>query len=279
MSGLGARVALVVVSFVAAGAGWFGARQFGGDATPGTALAAVDLYHCPADGSRSVGQVHAGDEVWLIGVTDDRWAVIRNPDNPDRPAWLPLALVATAASAGDLPQLTCGQAVATATTTLTVTTTTTPTSASASTSSPVVLATSTSTSSTSTSTTSTTIATDTVPPTVTVTTDRAYLYVRSESAPCSSEDSLEVAIVVADPTVPLSIRSIVATWNAPGGPQTANLVPVGGNRFSLEVAANGPAAGETPLTLTATGSDGAGNVGTGQTVVSLRNPGSFGCAG
>lgn len=278
MSGMGARVALVVVSFVAAGAGWFGASQFGGDATPGTALAAVDLYECPADGSRSVGQVHAGDQVWLIGVSDDRWAVIRNPGDPDRPAWLPLALVDTDASAGDLPQLTCGQVVATATTAATAATTTT-TPASASTSSPVVLATSTSTSSTSTSTTSTTIASDTVPPTVTVTTDRAYLYVRSEIAPCSSEDSLEVSIVVADPTVPLSIRSIVATWDAPGGPQTANLVPVGGNRFSLEVAANGPATGETPLTLTATGSDGAGNVGTGQAVVSLRDPGSFGCAG
>ena len=277
MSGMGARVALVAVSFVAAGAGWFGASQFGADATPGTALAAVDLYECPADGSRSVGQVHAGDEVWLIGVSDDRWAVIRNPDDPDRPAWLPLALVATAASAGDLPQLTCGQVVATATTTPTVITTTTPTSPSASTSSPVVLATSTSTSSTSS--TSTTIATDKVPPTVTVSTDRAYLYVRSQIAPCNSEDSLVVSIVVADPTVPLSIRSIVATWNAPDGPQTANLVPVGGNRFSLEVAANGPAAGETPLTLTATGSDGAGNVGTGQTVVSLRDPGSFGCVG
>ncbi len=275
MSGKGARVALVVVSLVAAGAGWFGASQFGGDATPGTALAAVDLYECPADGSRSVGQVHAGDEVWLIGVSDDRWAVIRNPGDPDRPAWLPLALVDTDASAGDLPQLTCGQAVTTATTTAAATAaTTTP----ASTSSPVVLASSTSSSS-STSTSSTTIAADTVPPTVTVTTDRAYLYVRSEIAPCSSEDSLEVSIVVADPTVPLSIRSIVATWDAPGGPQTANLVPVGGNRFSLEVAANGPATGETPLTLTATGSDGAGNVGTGQTIVLLRDPGSFECPG
>jgi hypothetical protein len=277
MSGLGARVALIIASVAAAGAGWFGAQQFGSDATTGTAVAAVDLYECPAAGSLSIGQVHAGDKVWLIGVTDDRWAVIRNPDSPDRPAWLPLAMVASDATAGDLPELTCGQAVDVATTASTATTATS-TSAS-STPSSVVLATSTSTSSTSTSTTTTTIAADVTPPTVTLTTDRAYVYVRSGSAPCSNEDSLEVTIVVADPTVPLSIRSIVATWNAPAGPQTANLVPVGGTRFSLEVAANGPPSGETPLTLTATGSDGVGNVGTGQIVVSLRDPGSFGCAG
>ena len=60
---------------------------------------------------------------------------------------------------------------------------------------------------------------------------------------------------------------------------TANLVPVAGNRFSLQVLANGPNGGETPLTLTASGADGAGNVGTGQVVVSLRDPRSFGCAG
>jgi len=54
---------------------------------------------------------------------------------------------------------------------------------------------------------------------------------------------------------------------------------VAGNRFSLQVLANGPNGGETPLTLTATGADGAGNVGTGQVVVSLRDPRSFGCAG
>ena len=114
---------------------------------------------------------------------------------------------------------------------------------------------------------------------MTVTTDRAFLYVVSGVAPCVAEESLEVTIVVADPTVPITIRSIVATWSAAGGVQTANLVPVAGNRFSLQVLANGPNGGETPLTLTATGADGAGNVGTGQVVVSLRDPRSFGCAG
>ena len=282
MSGLGARVALVAASLAAGGAGWFAAQRLATDDATGTALAAVDLFECPTSGKpadevRSIGQVHAGDTVWLMGVTDDRWAVVHHPDDPDRPAWMPLALVATDATAGDLPELTCTQAVTTATTTPTGDTGL-PTTTSATTQSSVVLATSTTDSSTSTS-TSTTLLTDITPPVVTVTADREFLYVLTDSEPCAAETTLIVTIVVADETVPLTVRSIVASWNTPAGPQTANLVPVGGTRFSLQVAANGPVGGETPLTLTATGSDGVGNIGTGQLVVSLRDPNSFGCAG
>ena len=277
-SGLGQRLALVVGSLAAAGLGWFLARQFGSDEQSGTALAAVALYRCPTAGGSPVGQVHAGDKVWLIGTTDHRWAVIRDPERPDQPAWMPLAQVATNASARDLPELTCAAAIATggATTsdldggpTPTVDITTT-----------VVSAATTSDSSTSTS-TSTTIAADLIAPTVTITAERTYLYVLTGVAPCSAESELEVTIVVADATVPLTIRSIVANWTTGAGPQTANLSPVGGNRFRLQVPANGPTGGsnETPLTLTGTGADGVGNVGSGQLVVSLRNPGGFGCAG
>jgi hypothetical protein len=286
MSGVGARIALVVASFAAGGAGFVAAQQFGDD-TPatGTAVATADFYGCDVTdgatlpGAVSLGQVHAGDEVWLLGVTDDRWAVIRRPDHPVQPVWLPLAMVTTAADAGDLPHLTCAAAVDIATTTVAPATTTAPTTGGPSTASTVGLDTTTSSSTSTTSSTTTTVLADVIPPTVTVTTDRAHLYVVNGRPPCSDEDSLEVTIVVADPTVPLTIRSIVATWSAPSGPQTANLVPVGGTRFRLEITANGPAGGETPLTLTATGSDGAGNVGTGQAVVSLRDPASFGCAG
>ena len=82
MSGLGARLALVVGSLAAGGAGWVGARQLAGDPPSGTALVAVDLFDCPgsSDQQVSIGQVRAGERVWLIGVTDDRWAVIRHPD-------------------------------------------------------------------------------------------------------------------------------------------------------------------------------------------------------
>ena len=276
MSGLGARVALIVGSLAAAGAGWFGARQFGDDDTTTTALAAADLFDCP-DGTVepvSVGQVFVGERVWLIGVTDDRWAVIRHPDDPERPAWLPLAAVDTNATKGELPTLTC--AAAADLTTDATGTTAPPTSVG--TASTVVLATSTTVVDT-TSTTSTTIPFDTFPPTVTVTADRAFLYVQSAIPPCDLESSLIVTIVVADPSTPLTIRSIIATWTTPAGVQTSGLSPIGGNRFQLVVPANGPPTGETPLTLIAKGSDGVGNVGEGQLVVSLRDPASFGCTG
>ncbi len=279
MSGLGARLALVVGSLAAGGVGWFGAQQFGDEAATATMLAATDFFECPvtADPTAvvSVGQVHAGDSVWLIGTTDDRWAVIRNPDHSDQPVWLPLALIQTDRSPASLPQLTCTQAAVTATT-LAAGDSGPSTTLGQVVSSTVVLEGTTTESSTSTS-TSTTVPSDREPPLVTVTTDRPYLYVLTNRAPCSLETTLEAAIVVADPTLPLTIRSIVATWDSSAGPQTASLVPVAGNRFSLQVAANGPAGGETPLTLTATASDGAGNVGVGQVIVSLRDPRSFGC--
>ena len=280
VSGLGARLALVVGSLAAGGVGWFGAQQLTSEETTATALAATDFFDCAVTAEPSavvsVGQVHAGDRVWLIGTTDDRWAVIRNPDHPDRPAWLPLALIATDASPGSLPQLSCAAAISTATTI--VTGDTGPqTTLGQGVPSTVVLESTTTTESTTTSSTTTTTPTDVTPPLITVSTNRPYLYVLTERAPCSAETTMEVTIAIADPTLPLTIRSIIASWDAPAGPQTANLVPVAGNRFSLQVPANGPAGGETPLTLTATATDGVGNVGIGETVVSLRDPSSFGC--
>lgn len=286
MSGVGARIALVVASLVAGGAGFVAAQQLGDDGpAEGTAVATADFFGCDVTveatvtSAVSLGQVHAGDQVWLLGVTGDRWAVIRRPGQPLQPVWLPLAMVATDADAGDLPHLSCAAAVdvATATTAPAVTTPTTATAPGSVTT--IGLDTTTSSSTSTTSSTTTTLLADIIPPTVTVTTDRAHLYVMTDREPCASETALEVTIVVADPSVPLTIRSIVATWSAPSGPQTANLVPVGGTRFRLEVPANGPPGGETPLTLTATGADGAGNVGTGTAIVSLRDPASFGCSG
>lgn len=273
---MGARLALVAGSLAAAVAGWVVAREFGNEETASTARSAVALYDCPAEGGRPIGQVQAGDQLWVIGVTDDRWAVVRHPTDSDRPAWVALAQLDTDADSGDVPTLSCAAAMETVgsapsdsaqvATTISGTTTT------------AVLATTTSAVST-TSSTSTTVVTDLIPPVVTVTSDREWLYVLTGVEPCASESVIIVTIVVADPTVPLTIRSIVANWQAPAGPQTANLTPVGGNRFSLQIPTNGPAGGETPLTLTATGSDGAGNVGTGQLVVALRDPNSFGCVG
>ena len=48
-------------------------------------------------------------------------------------------------------------------------------------------------------------------------------------------------------------------------------------RFRLSIATDGPTSGEIPVTITATATDGAGNIGTGSKVVALRDPASFGC--
>ena len=115
MSGTGARIALAVGSLAAGGLGWFAAGQLhSDDPQTGTALDAVSIYDCPEPGGAAIGSVSAGEQLQLIGLTDDRWAVMQHPDNPGQMAWLPLALVDTDADAGDLPQLTCG-AAATAT--------------------------------------------------------------------------------------------------------------------------------------------------------------------
>lgn len=277
MSSTASRLALVIGSLAAAGAGWFGAHRLADDDSTGSVAVAVNFYDCPAaDGSTlSVGQLRAGARVQLLGVTGDRWAVIRSPQDPERPAWVPLAMIRTSASAGDLPQLTCADAVGIPTT-APVTTAVVTTIAGATT---TVFGDTAPPTSVIETTTSSTIPIDIEPPTVTITTDRPYLYVLSTTPPCSDEDALDVTIALADASLPLSIRSIVATWDSPAGPQTANLVPVSGNHFRLEVPTNGPATGETPLTLTAKGADGVGNVGIGQLVVSLRTPLSFGCAG
>ncbi|MDO9174040.1 MAG: SH3 domain-containing protein, partial [Actinomycetota bacterium] len=239
---MGARLALVAGSLAAAVAGWVVAREFGNEETASTARSAVALYDCPAEGGRPIGQVQAGDQLWVIGVTDDRWAVVRHPTDSNRPAWVALAQLDTDADSGDVPTLSCAAAMETVgsapsdsaqvATTIPGTTTT------------AVLATTTSAVST-TSSTSTTVVTDLIPPVVTVTSDREWLYVLTGVEPCASESVIIVTIEVADPTVPLTIRSIVANWNAPAGPQTANLTPVGGNRFSLQIPTNGPAGGET----------------------------------
>lgn len=267
----GRSIALwLVVAFIVGSLTWYGVSTYAPAKGNATAPGVVDLSSCPIDGARTIGQLAAGDTVWLIGVTDGRWGVIRHPDDPARPAWVPLALLDTSATARDLPQLDCEVDPTTVTTPPPSTTPVTT----------VVGATTIpglpTTTSTSTTIVNTTIATDTFPPSVTVSADRPYLYVTPAPA-CAEETTIEVSITVADPTLPLSIRSITADWSTAGGSHTTGLVPVAGNRFQLTVSTNGPATGEVPVVITATATDGAGNVGTGTVTVSLRAAGSFGC--
>jgi hypothetical protein len=270
--GVGARVALVLGSLVLAAASWFGVKTFADADAPATAPGAVDLYSCPMDGAVSIGQLQPGDDVWLVGVSDSRWGVIRHPDDSTRLAWVSLAQLQIAAPTQGLPEMTCDANPTTITTSTTIaapTTTARPTAGTTTTTS--------STTTSSTTSTSTTIGGDHEPPTVSLTADREYLYV-TPSAACPNETALEVTVTVLDATVPLTIRSIVAEWTAAAGPQQASLTPIGGTRFQLVINANGPPAGEAPLLITATATDGAGNVGSGVLTVSLRDPRSFGCA-
>jgi hypothetical protein len=264
-------VILLVVCLVAAAAGWFVVSQFAPQKAASSASGAVDLFSCPMEGAQSIGQLQPGDDVWLIGVSEGRWGVVRHPDDPTRPAWVPLAQLGTSVRTGGLPEMSCDVQPPTAT------------SAPSTTAPPTTVAgaptTSSTTSSTSTSTstsTTTTTPTDVIPPVVTLSANRPYLYV-SPAPKCATEVELEVSVSVADPTLPVSIRSIIATWVTPAGPQSAGLAPVAGNRFKLVVTENGPTSGEVPVVITATAADGAGNVGSGTVNVSLREPGSFGC--
>ncbi len=278
MKGVLARVALVVVSLAAAGAGWFTAGKVHDHREAATAVGEISIYSCPESGGAAIGVVAAGDQLQLVGITDDRWAVIQRPGHPDQLAWLPLAFVDTEADEGDLPQLTCGAeatAIASVTTTADTTTTTQPAATTT-----IAATTTTSTTTTSTTTsiaTTSTVSSDATAPTVTLTANRAFFYVPPVNATCTGQDQLDVTVVVADPTLPISIRSIQAAWTGPSGAETTNLTPIGGNRFRLQITSNGPSSGELPVTITATGSDGAGNVGTGQLIVPLRQPASFGC--
>ena len=151
MSGIISRVALVVGSLAAAGAGWFSAGRLH-DGDSGTALGEVSFYDCPTPGGAAIGVVSAGDTLQIVGVTDDRWAVIQRPDSPDQLAWIPLAFVDTGADAGDLPKMTCGDAATAIATTIVDVTTTTQL---ASTTSASTTSSSTTTSTTTTSTTTT----------------------------------------------------------------------------------------------------------------------------
>lgn len=265
--GTGTRALFVVGSLIAGIVGWFTASHVGATDRRGTAAGTVNIYSCPMQGAVSIGQLHGGDAVWLMGISDQRWAVIRHPNTPDRPAWVPLAMIRTGADTGDLPEIGCDPDPATGTTAPGATTP--PSTAVGATTTST-----TTTSSTSTTTTST-LPSDHTPPVVTVTTDRDYLYV---SQNCPGKNVVTFTIVVADPSLPLRIRSVAANWSGAGGAPPVTLTDLKSqNRWSMVITGSGPASGAVTVTITVTAEDGARNVGTGTTTVQLRSA-ADGCA-
>jgi hypothetical protein len=280
--GAGPWIAVVVVSLVLGAIGFWYMHRPADNGANAAAVGAVDIYPCPDDTTHgavaSIGQLHGGDRVWLVGVSQQRWGILRRPGQPTRTAWAPLSMLRTDATVGDLPEVRCNVDAATlvaTTTTTTPPTTAPPTTVHTNPGKPGVPGTT--TTSTTSTTTTTLVQGDRVPPTVTVTANRDHLFVETAVKPCSTEVDLEVTITVADSTLPVAIRSIVANWTTPAGPQSSGLTPIAGNRFLLHVKDNGPTTGEVPLVLSASAVDGAGNVGTGDLTVSLRAPASYGC--
>lgn len=253
MSNLRAKAGLVLGSGAALAAGVVGARAYFDESavTVGTAGGGTAVYECPMAGALSIGEVREGDKVWLIGVTGDRWAVIRHPLQPDRPAWMPLALVDTAADAGDLPELGCADAVDLAGGAPTESTAPTPEGGSTTTIGATVPLDSTTTSSSS---TTTTIVGDTTGPTVQITLDAEVLNV------CAT---LTASVVIDDPTLPMSIISVRATWTAGGVEREEGFtrLNVSGNKYALSIskAESGLSSGSVPLTVIVLARDGLNN--------------------
>lgn len=113
-------------------------EQLGDDeAATGTVVATADFFggHVTVDDAVAApphsGRCTRATRRWPLGVTGDRWAVIRRPGQPLQPVWLPLAMVSHGADAGPyLPDLSCAAAADVAAAT-TVPTATTPTTATA----------------------------------------------------------------------------------------------------------------------------------------------------
>jgi hypothetical protein len=263
---IGARIAFVLGSLLAAAIGWVGVAHVAGADHGGSAKGAVDIFSCPMKGAVSIGQLHAGDAVWVMGVSDHRWAVIRHPLEPDRPAWVPLAMIRTNANPDELPEMGCDPDPNTATTP--------PPTTGAPSTLPGATTTTLPATTTSSSTT-TTISSDTTPPTITVTADNNQKIVYTKSVnQCSS--TLLFRIKIADPSLPLVLNGIEVSW--PGSDGTVQAKPLLKNEWQVLFEGVPISAPQVPLTIKVTATDGAGNVGTGTLQLTLATtPPPSGC--
>jgi len=262
---IGARIAFVLGSLLAAAIGWVGVSHVAGADHGGSAKGAVDIFSCPMKGAVSIGQLHAGDAVWVMGVSEHRWAVIRHPLEPDRPAWVPLAMIRTNANPDELPEMGCDADPNTATT---PPPTTGPASTLPGATTTTLPATTTSSS------TTTTISSDTTPPTITLTADAGQKIVYTKTVnQCS--DTLIFSVSIADPTLPLTLNGIGVSW--PGSDGTLQATPLLKNKWQVVFSGQTLSAPQVPLTITATATDGAGNSGTGTLQLTLATPPATGC--
>jgi len=96
-------------------AGVFGGGDSGGGTTETASLRpdAAAFYDCSsADASgATLGDLHRGDTVWVIGQTGDGWLVIRNPHDLTTPAWMRAGDLELGGDTSGLPELACDQAI------------------------------------------------------------------------------------------------------------------------------------------------------------------------
>ena len=252
---------------------------------------AASYYGCSDDSARgaALGDLHRGDQVWIIGRTGASWAVIRHPDNPGAPAWMPRAALADYGDLEGLPELTCSTALAAAA--APVPTSASPTSATATASSapssptappptaptsaprttagstraqPTTPASATPAPTAPTPTPPATAPKDTTGPALTLTTDSGFLYSEGSSACTAYRQQVTLTVAASDPS---GATVTAATWTAGG--KSGAATSLGGGRFRV-----GPLysthSGTIPMTLSVTARDSLGNTSNAARTVDFR---------
>jgi hypothetical protein len=255
---------------------------------------AASYYGCSDDTAwgAPLGDLHRGDQVWIIGRTGASWAVIRHPDNPGVPAWMPRAALTDYGDLQGLPELTCSTALAAAALvpSAAAPTSASPASATATASSappaptpprstaagstrtqPIAPAPTTTaptaaptTRATPTPTSPATTPKDTTGPALTVTTDSGFLYSEGSSACTAYRQQVTLTVAASDP---FGATVTAVTWAAGG--KSGAATSLGGGRFRV-----GPLysthSGTIPMTLTVTARDSLGNTSNATRAVDFR---------
>ncbi|MEQ1872330.1 MAG: hypothetical protein ABL953_01280 [Ilumatobacteraceae bacterium] len=247
------KMALVAATLAVAGAG-IGYVAAGSSGTTPSAFAsdAVDMIDCPARGGGSIGQLHRGDRVWVIGRAGG-YLAIQHPSQPGRAAWVIAVDVVPDEAVAGLPVVDCEVADATAI--------------------DAALPTETPPSSTVDAVTTTVLApVDVTGPTINLQPERTYIYTGSGVFPCSDEDELEVTVQLSDPSAPTTVVSLVATYVGTNGETLDVLVvPSGSLRWTIgTIDAFAPQSGTSTMTVTVTARDSLGNQTASQFNIEIR---------
>ncbi len=87
--------------------------------------------------------------------------------------------------------------------------------------------------------------------------------------------ALIFSVRISDPTLPLTLNGIDVSW--PGSDGSLKVDPLAKNKWQVVFSGLTLSVPSVPLTITATATDGAGNVGTGSLQLTLANPPATGC--